>query len=92
MNRKRIGQWTKAILPALAFAFSSLTQASVWVPIYNNGITIFIPYEPVSGSVEIKYEYDALGRLIRVNNGTTKSEYDYDEADNRKQKSVEQLP
>lgn len=40
-----------------------------------------------------QYEYDELGRLIRVVDVKNReTEYDYDAADNRLEKSVEQLP
>ncbi len=42
---------------------------------------------------EYHYEYDELGRLVRVVDGQNReSTYDYDKADNRLQKNVQQLP
>lgn len=71
------------LLPA-ALLTSAAAYSDTWVPIYMDGITIFVPLQAQVSEVGVEYQYDALGRLIQVKeNGTAKINYSYDPAGNR---------
>lgn len=84
---------SKKLVFILSIALTNAALADeIFVPIMVGDITIFIPYNPhnLPEINTILYEYDALGRLVEVKQGTENTTYSYDDADNRTSKTTQE--